>query len=66
MLDDSGRTAQHAERAEELQRAAQAAAEQSTADAEAAQHARLAAESQLAEALQSQAEVRRWQSPHSA
>jgi hypothetical protein len=60
-LNDSGRAAQHAERAEELQRAVEAAAEQSAADAEAAQRANLAAESQLAQALQSNAEVCRTQ-----
>ena len=56
-LDYSGRAAQRAERTEELQRAAEAAAEQSAADAEAAQRASVAVESQLAEALQSDAEV---------
>ena len=56
-LDNSGRAAQRAERAEELQRAAEAAAEQSASDAQAAQRACWAAESQLAEALQSNAEV---------
>lgn len=60
-LDDSGRAAQRAERAEELQRAAEAAAEQSAADREAAQLASVAVESQLAEALQSIAEVCRMQ-----
>lgn len=55
-LDEAQQEKEHAKHTEEQQHIAQAAAEK--CQAEAAQHARLAAESQLAEALQSNKEVR--------
>ena len=56
-LGDAQREAQRAEHAEEQRRLAEALAAQSQADATAAQHARLAAESHLEEAMQSNKEV---------
>ncbi len=56
-LKEAQHEAQRADHADEQQRLAQALAEQSQADAMAAQQARLVAESQLQEALQTNKEV---------